>query len=194
MARRGVSLLVTVDCGSTSDSVIEDASALGVDTIVTDHHVLLDDPPYPVVAMVNPRRPDSEYPFGQLTGAGTAYKVAQALYRHGDKQEPPELLALTALGTVGDVGPLLGENRYIVAEGIRRMNATRSVGLEALTAVSGIGGRDLERRFAVISDHPKTKCSREVGRPGDQPESAHDNRPGTGQIDGIRDRQAEQGS
>ena len=82
MVRRGVSLLVTVDCGTTSESTIEEAATLGVDTIVTDHHVVLEDPPYPVVAMVNSKRPDSEYPFEHLTGAGTAYKVAQALYRH----------------------------------------------------------------------------------------------------------------
>ena len=81
LASRGVTLLVTVDCGATSGPVITEASSIGVDTIVTDHHVLLDEPPYPVVAMVNPRRPDSEYPFEHLTGAGTAYKVAQALYR-----------------------------------------------------------------------------------------------------------------
>ena len=96
MARRGVSLLVTVDCGSTSESTIKEAALLGVDTIVTDHHVVLDDPPYPVVAMVNSKRPDSQYPFEHLTGAGTAYKVAQALYAFADREEPPQLLELTA--------------------------------------------------------------------------------------------------
>ena len=103
MARRGVSLLVTVDCGSTSESAIAEAASLGVDTIVTDHHVVLNDPPYPVVAMVNPKRPDSEYPFQHLTGAGMAYKLAQALYDSAGRTELPELLELTALGTIGDV-------------------------------------------------------------------------------------------
>ena len=144
MARRGVSLLVTVDCGSTSGSTIEEAAALGVDTIVTDHHVLLDGPPYPVVAMVNSKRPDSVYPFEHLTGAGTAYKLAQALYHSVNRDVPPELLELTALGTIGDVGPLIGENRYLVSEGIQRMNAAPSVGLSALAEVSGLGGRDLD--------------------------------------------------
>ena len=166
LAGRGVKLLVTVDCGSTSESAIGEASDLGVDTIVTDHHVLLEDPPYPVVAMVNPRRPDSEYPFEQLTGAGTAYKVAQALYRSNDMQEPPGLLALTALGTVGDVGPLLGENRYIVAEGIRRMNATRSVGLEALAAVSGLGSRDLDTGSLSFQIIPRLNAPGRLADPG----------------------------
>ena len=144
LARRGVTLLVTVDCGSTSESTIKEAAAIGVDTIVTDHHLLLDDPPYPVVAMVNSKRPDSEYPFEHLTGAGTAYKLAQALYAFARREEPQELLELTALGTIGDVGALIGENRYLVSEGIRRMNSERSVGLSALAEVSGLRGRDLD--------------------------------------------------
>ena len=166
LASRGVTLLVTVDCGSTSESEIEEASDLGVDTIVTDHHLLLDQPPYPVVAMVNPRRPDSEYPFEHLTGAGTAYKVAQALYLYRDRQEPPELLALTALGTVGDVGPLQGENRYIVAEGLRRMNASPSVGLEALTAVSGIGGQNLDTDSLSFQIIPRLNAPGRLADPG----------------------------
>lgn len=166
LARRGVTLLVTVDCGSTSEAVIGEAAALGVDTIVTDHHVLLDDPPYPVVAMVNPRRPDSEYPFEHLTGAGTAYKVAQGLYRTRNRQEPIELIALTALGTVGDVGPLLGENRYIVAEGLRRMNASRSVGLEALSAVSGLGTQDLDTGSLSFQIIPRLNAPGRLADPG----------------------------
>ncbi len=166
LAGRGVKLLVTVDCGSTSEPVIGEAANLGVDTIVTDHHVLLDEPPYPVIAMVNPKRPDSEYPFEHLTGAGTAYKVAQALYRSREKPEPPELLSLTALGTVGDVGPVLGENRYIVAEGLRRMNATRSVGLEALAAVSGLGGRDLDTGSLSFQIIPRLNAPGRLADPG----------------------------
>ena len=166
MSRRGVSLLVTVDCGSTSDSVIREASDLGVDTIVTDHHILLDEPPYPVVAMVNPRRPDSEYPFEHLTGAGTAYKLAQALYRSKAREEPPELMCLTALGTVGDVGPLLGENRYLVAEGLRRMNTTRLPGIEALAAVSGLGGLDIDTGALSFQIIPRLNAPGRLADPG----------------------------
>ncbi len=166
LAQRGVSLLVTVDCGSTSGPAISEASALGVDTIVTDHHVLMDEPPYPVVAMVNPRRPDSGYPFEHLTGAGTAYKAAQALYRFREKDEPQELVALTALGTVGDVGPLLGENRYLVAEGLRRMNTERSLGIEALAAVSGLGGRDLDTGALSFQIIPRLNAPGRLADPG----------------------------
>ena len=166
MSRRGVSLLVTVDCGSTSDSVIREASGMGVDTIVTDHHVLLDEPPYPVVAMVNPRRPDSEYPFEHLTGAGTAYKLAQALYHSKAREEPQELLCLTALGTIGDVGPLMGENRYLVSEGIRRMNTERSLGMEALASVSGLGQRDLDTGSLAFQIIPRLNAPGRLADPG----------------------------
>ncbi len=166
LERRGVKLLITVDCGSSSEDVISEATALGVDTIVTDHHVLLDDPPYPVVAMVNPRRPDSEYPFEHLTGSGTAYKVAQGLYHARDRQEPPALLSLAALGTVGDVGPLLGENRYIVTEGLRQMNASRSVGLQALSAVSRLGNQDLDTGSLSFQIIPRLNAPGRLADPG----------------------------
>ena len=166
MARRGVSLMVTVDCGSTSEAETEEAKSLGVDTIVTDHHVLLADPPYPVAAMVNPKRPDSKYPFEHLTGAGTAYKLAQALYRSTGRQEPRELLELTALGTIGDVGPLIGENRYLVSEGVRHMNSARSVGLNALAEVSGLRGRELDTEALSFQIIPRLNAPGRLADPG----------------------------
>ena len=144
MAQRGASVLVTVDCGSTSDAGIQLAASLDMDTVITDHHIVPEAPPYPATALVNPKRPDSEYPFEHLTGVGTAYKLVQALYDAAGRDEPGELLEFTALGTIGDVGPLIGENRYFVAEGIRRMNAARSIGLRALSEVAGLGAKALD--------------------------------------------------
>ena len=166
MARRGVSLMVTVDCGSTSEQETKEAKSLGVDTIVTDHHVLLADPPYPVVAMLNPKRPDSKYPFEHLTGAGTAYKLAHALYRSIGRQEPPGLLELTALGTIGDVGPLIGENRYLVSEGVRHMNSARSVGLNALAEVSGLRKRELDTEALSFQIIPRLNAPGRLADPG----------------------------
>ncbi len=145
LADRGVSLLVTVDCGADADTEVEAAKSLGIDCIVTDHHTMTDDSPYPAAeALVNPNRPDSRYPFDHLTGVGLAYKLVHAVYDDAGKKPPEALLELVALGTVGDVGPLTGENRYFVSEGLRRMNRTGSPGLRALIEVSGYAGKPLD--------------------------------------------------
>ena len=144
LAEKGVSVLVTVDCGADSDTEVEFASSVGIDSIITDHHTIFDDPPYPVLALINPKRPDSEYPFNHLTGVGMAYKLIQAIYADAGLDSPENLLELVALGTVGDVGPLVGENRYFVSEGMRRINRTVNSGLKALLDVSGYSGKDVD--------------------------------------------------
>ena len=145
LADKGVTVLVTVDCGADADTEVEHARSLGVDCIVTDHHTMLEDAPYPAAeALVNPNRPDSRYPFDHLTGVGLAYKLVQAVFDDAGKESPEALLELVALGTVGDVGPLTGENRYFVSEGIRRMSRTGSPGLRALIEVSGYGDKPLD--------------------------------------------------
>lgn len=138
----GVSLLITVDCGSSDAEEIRLASSLGIDTIVTDHHVVLDLPP--ALAFISTNRPDSQYPFLSLAGVGMAYKLIQAVYQDAGVEEPNELLEFVALGTVSDVVPLQGENRYFVREGLRRLNRTQSPGLSALIEVSGYRGKDLD--------------------------------------------------
>ena len=144
MASRGASILLTVDCAFSTKDGETAAASLGMDAVITDHHVVPDAPPYPFAALVNPHRPDSEYPFPHLTGVGAAYKLAQALYEAAGRDEPVELLELVALGTIGDVGPLKDENRYFVSEGIRLMNANRSAGIAALADLAGIGERELD--------------------------------------------------
>ena len=131
LADGGVSLLVTVDCGATSISEVDMASALGMDTIITDHHSLL--PALPASrALINPRHPDSEYPFGELTGVGLSFKLVEALYGALGLDWPEHLLEFVALGTVADVGPLTGENRFFVKRGLARINRTGNLGLRAI--------------------------------------------------------------
>lgn len=127
----GVDLIVTVDCGVSSRREVEFAADLGMDVIVTDHHT----PPAtlpPALAIIDPKIHGSDYPFTELTGAGLAFKLIQGLCQYLGKDWPRELLALAAIGTVADLGPLRGENRAIVAAGIRQLRRTRSVGLNAL--------------------------------------------------------------
>ena len=139
------SLLITVDCGSSSVEEVETARSIGMDTIVTDHHSI--PPVLPnASALVNPRRSDSTYPYDGLTGAGLSFKLAEALYAAAGRPRPDHLLELAAIGTVGDVGPLTGENRYIVRAGLERLNETQYPGLRALVGQARLkfGSLDVE--------------------------------------------------
>src|SRR5512136_2393624 len=139
----GVRLVVTVDCGMRSLTEVAFAKAIGVDLIVSDHHMPLEDLPN-AYALINPKQPDCPYPFKELAGVGLAFKIAQALLLVNTKTDgtrvdlaEDDLLDLVALGTVADLAPLLGENRVLVARGLQRLRATRRPGLRALLNVSG---------------------------------------------------------
>ena len=135
--QRKVTLIITVDCGTTSISEITQASQKGIDTIVTDHHVPMDSLP-PAVAIVNPSLSDSKYPFPQITGVGTALKVMEALYSSLSQEMPNFLYAFCALGTVSDVGLMKDENRYLTQRGIQAIKSENILGIDALIRVSGI--------------------------------------------------------
>ena len=134
---QGVSLLVTVDCGSTSVDEVRLASSLGMDTVITDHHSLPATLP-DAEAVVNPRRADSTYPYDGLTGAGLSLKLATAVHQAKGLPTSDHLIELAALGTVADVGPLTGENRYLVKRGLELLNETSHPGLRALIATAGL--------------------------------------------------------
>ena len=115
---RGTRLLITTDCGSSDVAEVEYAKTLGIDSIITDHHHPPELRPRPY-AMINPWREDSTYSERYLCGAGIAFKLAQALFRaYGRAEEARELLDLVAIGTVGDVAPLLGENHTLARLGL----------------------------------------------------------------------------
>jgi single-stranded-DNA-specific exonuclease len=136
----GASLVISVDCGIRSVAEVEYGRRLGLDMIITDHHTLGPELP-PALAVINPRRPDSEYPERRLAGVGIAFKLAQAL-REGMVSQArfttDELLDLVALGTVADLAPLQGENRLLVARGLAVLNQARRPGVAALAAVAGV--------------------------------------------------------
>lgn len=141
---QGAQLIITVDCGSVSHEPIEWAEQAGLDVIVTDHHEVLSSAAGglpPAVAVINPKRPDSGYPFNDLAGVGVAFKLIQALQsEYGLLPQGQEkwLLDLVALGTVCDVVDLVGENRVFVYYGLRVFARTRRVGLRALAEVAGV--------------------------------------------------------
>jgi single-stranded-DNA-specific exonuclease len=142
--QQGIGLVVTVDCGITSLSEVKKAQRMGLDIIITDHHTPLPEMP-PAVAIVNPKLAGSAYPFTELTGVGVAFKLLQALYQsvgRGGRLE--ELVDLVALGTVADMSPLLGENRYLVKEGLIQMNRSPRLGIRALIEQAGLSGGSLD--------------------------------------------------
>ncbi|MCS7222010.1 MAG: single-stranded-DNA-specific exonuclease RecJ [Anaerolineae bacterium] len=145
----GCRVVVTVDCGIRSIEEVAFGQRLGLDMIVTDHHTPGPELP-PARAVVNPKRPDSRYPFPSLAGVGVAYRLAQGLLRaarrnswvtaEGLKEE--DLLDLVALGTVADIVPLLGENRTLVRLGLARLNEPTRLGIrELMHAASVLPGR-----------------------------------------------------
>ncbi len=141
LAGQGVKLLVTADCGSTSFQEIDAANQLGMQVIVTDHHQVGDRLPQ-ALALLNPHRVDSSYPFPGLCSGGLAYKVAQA-YRTkfgGGTGSLEGLLDLVALATVADVVPLRDENRGFVRAGLALIEGGSRCGIRALKQAAGVTG------------------------------------------------------
>lgn len=136
---RGVSLVITVDCGSKSFEPLEWAAANGLDVIITDHHLADDEQGNPpAVAVVNPNQAGCPYPEKTLAGVGVAFKLAHAVLRkYGYEDKVPQFLRIAALGTVADMMELTGENRAIVALGLLDLNKTTDRGLRALIDVAG---------------------------------------------------------
>ena len=134
----GCTVIVTVDCGTTSAAAARAAREAGIDVVVTDHH--LPGPELPDwVIQVNPRQASCGYPFPDLSGAGIALKLAQALARRAGRDlDPNALLRVACLGTIADLVPLRGENRTIAALGLRALPSTPSPGLQALMRVASV--------------------------------------------------------
>ncbi len=135
---RGCTVLITVDCGIRSFEPIEWAQANGMDVIVTDHHLSDEVRGNPnAFAVINPNQPGCSYPEKRLAGVGVAYKLAQALLRKVGREDlAKEFLSIAAVGTVADMMELTGENRAIVAIGLRDLLGTNNYGFKALMEVS----------------------------------------------------------
>ena len=153
LQQQGISLVITVDCGITAIPEVEKAQKKGLDIVITDHHTPLPEIP-PAVAAVDPKLPHSKYPFSELTGVGVAFKLLQALLKGmGKEKQADELMDLVALGTIADIAPLLGENRYLVKQGLKLINADPRPGLRELIAQTNltIGSIDSESVSWVLA-------------------------------------------
>lgn len=135
---RGCSLVITIDCGTTSAAAANAALAVGLDVVVTDHHLPGSDMPAGIL-QINPRQQECQYPFADLSGAGVALKLALAFAEACTRPiDPRLLLRIACLGTIADLVPLLGENRVIAKLGLEELERTNSSGLKALIEVSRI--------------------------------------------------------
>lgn len=158
LARNGYKLIITVDNGISATEEIELAGQLGMDVVITDHHL----PPQPMpqaTAVVDAARPDDDSPFKRLSGVGVAFKLAAAL----EDCPPEELLEfyadLAAIGTVADVVPLVGENRVLVKAGLELLNQQPRPGLEALLEAAGMGGKELSAENIAFAVAPRLNAA-----------------------------------
>ncbi|HEV7952275.1 MAG TPA: single-stranded-DNA-specific exonuclease RecJ [Candidatus Saccharimonadales bacterium] len=161
IAATGAQLIVTVDCGSLSEKEIIRANELGVDIIVTDHHNVAPVQP-PAIAVINPKRPDHNYPFIDLAGVGVAFKLVQALQTRLEGLplgHEKWLLDLVALGTVCDVVTLVDENRANVYWGLKVLSQTRRPGLKALMAVAAVEPEKVNARSLGFGLGPRMNAA-----------------------------------
>lgn len=146
-AQSGVRLVISVDTGIRATEAVRHANSMGIDVIVTDHHLPEDDLP-PALAVLNPNRRDCGYPDKSLCGAGVTLKLVQALLARSTLPEARQaalldsFLKLVAIATVADIVPLTGENRVIVQRGLSGLRNVRNPGLRALLAVAGLEAGD----------------------------------------------------
>jgi len=140
IAENGTTLIITVDCGIVAVQEVEKAKSLGIDVIITDHHISARQKPGAYAVIATSDESDG-YPFKDLCGAGIAAKLVQAM---GGVEALEGIIDLVAIGTVADMVPLLGENRVLVAKGLQKMSLNPRVGVEALIKVSGFDKKDID--------------------------------------------------
>ena len=166
LAGQGVTLIVTVDTGITSFEEVDYAKGLGIDVIITDHHIPHDGVPNAVTSL-NPKIPGGDYPFFELCGAGIGFKLVQGLYEFYGQPWDPGLLELAAMGTIADLVPLLDENRYLVQEGLRELANTRRPGLRALYSLARVDADDITAETVSFQIAPRLNSAGRMGDPMD---------------------------
>ena len=158
LADQDVSLLITVDNGIRSHEEVEHANGLGMRVIITDHHTPGDSTP-PAAVILNPKLPDDPYPNKNLAGVGVAYKLIIALSNYFKTLNPENYLDLVAIGTVADIVPLVGENRYLVRQGLGRLNFNKRQAVHSLFAASGIENKRITASDISFQIAPRINSS-----------------------------------
>ena len=158
-----ITLIITVDCGITAIDETNYALQRGIDMVITDHHECSVQAIPNAVAVVDPKRPGSQYPNSGLAGVGVAYKLLCAL-ENGSDRVLREYGDLVAIGTVADVMPLTGENRYLVAQGLAQINARPRPGIRALLHECGAEGRPVTATTIGFTLAPRINAAGRLGK------------------------------
>ncbi len=166
LKEQGVSLFVTVDNGISSVQEVARANELGIDVVVTDHHrpqEILPD----AVAVVDAYRPDDTSPYKHFSGVGIAFKLLMALEDGaGDVEDLLEAYSdLAAIGTIGDIVPLTGENRTLIRAGLERLSQSDRPGVQALLENAGIAGKALTSTNVAFTLVPRINATGRMGAP-----------------------------
>jgi single-stranded-DNA-specific exonuclease len=137
---QGISLVITVDCGITDVNEVKEGTRMGLDIIITDHHSPLEVIPK-AAAIINPKLAGSLYPFNNLAGVGVAFKLLQALLQSAGKEDLLlQVTDLVAIGTIADMSSPLGENRYLIKEGLKYLNNSVRPGITELLKLTRLEG------------------------------------------------------
>ena len=155
---QGVSLIITVDCGITARDEALYAASLGMDMIITDHHECGSGPLPEAVAVVDCKRPDETYPNRALAGVGVALKLACACEGSGSDMVE-RYCDLAAIGTIADVMPLVGENRYLVRRGLEKIERDPRPGIAAMLRESSVDGKKLTASVIGFSLAPRLNAA-----------------------------------
>lgn len=159
-AEQGVKLIIVLDCGIKAVEEITYAQQLGIDFIICDHHVPDEDLP-PAVAILNPKREDSTYPFKHLCGCGVGFKFMQAFAKNNgipfSRLIP--LLDFCAVSIAADIVSMTGENRILAFHGLKQLNQNPSIGLKAIIEICGLTGRELTMSDIVFKIGPRINAS-----------------------------------
>ena len=157
---KGVKLIIVLDCGIKAIDEIAYAKKLGIDFIICDHHVPDEEMP-PAVAILNPKRKDSTYPFHHLSGCGVGFKFMQAFAKNNgipfSRLMP--VLDFCAVSIASDIVPVVGENRTLAFHGLKQLNQNPSVGLKAIIKICGLMGREITMSDIVFKIGPRINAS-----------------------------------
>ncbi|MBR0274817.1 MAG: single-stranded-DNA-specific exonuclease RecJ [Prevotella sp.] len=162
-AQTGVKLIIVLDCGIKAIDEIAYAKELGIDFIICDHHVPDDELPC-AVAILNPKRVDSTYPFKDLCGCGVGFKFMQAFAKNNGipfSQLIP-LLDFCAVSIAADIVSVTGENRILAFHGLKQLNQNPSVGLKSIIEICGLTGREITMSDIMFKIGPRINASGRV--------------------------------